>query len=296
MSVNDAPILQPTPGNWAGLATLGLVWGSAFIAMTIALRDLPPLWVAAGRVGMGALVLGAIASQRKTALPAGREHIPYILTIGVLGAAIPFFLLAWGQQFVPSAFAGVSMASVALFVLPLAHVFVPGERLSWPKFAGVATGFAGVLVLIGERAVAGGGQAIGQLACVGAAACYAVSSIVTRRCPAIGPIRLATWQTGVGALILVPVALWQEGVPDLPAWPSLLALLYLAAIPTAAANLLRVWIVRSAGPSFMSLVNYQVPAWSIILGIALLGEPAPAGLFAALVLILGGIGISQIRR
>jgi drug/metabolite transporter (DMT)-like permease len=296
MSANDAPVAQPTLANWAGIATLGLVWGSAFIAMTVALRDLPPLWVAAGRVGIGALVLGLIASRRPTSLPARREHVPYIVTIAVLGASLPFFLLAWGQQFIPSAFAGVSMASIALFVLPLAHLFVPGERMTWPKALGVAAGFAGVLVLIGERAVAGGGQLTGQLACVGAAACYAVSSIVTRRCPAIGPIRLATSQTTLAALILVPIALWREGLPPLPGPGPLLALLYLAAIPTAAANLLRVWIVRSAGPSFMSLVNYQVPVWSVILGIALLGEPAPAGLFAALALILGGIGITRLRR
>ena len=91
----------------------------------------------------------------------------------------------------------------------------------------------------------------------------------------------------------VPVAWAVEGPPPLPS-PQLLAVLaFLGLIPTAGANFLRVLVVRSAGPVFMSLVNYQVPVWSVVLGGLILGEALPKSLLLAMSLILLGVGLSQ---
>lgn len=68
---------------------------------------------------------------------------------------------------------------------------------------------------------------------------------------------------------------------------------FLGLVPTAAANMLRVLVIRSAGPVFMSLTNYQVPVWSVLMGAWLLGEQLPASLLLALALILSGVGLSQ---
>ncbi|MGB0904447.1 MAG: EamA family transporter, partial [Mangrovicoccus sp.] len=64
-------------------------------------------------------------------------------------------------------------------------------------------------------------------------------------------------------------------------------------VSTAAMNLLRVLVIRSAGPSFMTLTNYQVPVWSVVLGSLVLAEPLPPALLWALLLILSGVAISQ---
>ena len=91
--------------------------------------------------------------------------------MGVFSNALPFFLLNWAQQSVASAFAGMTMASVPLFVLPLAHLFVPGERIGPVKLIGFVTGFVGVILLIGPRDLmqleAGGWRlTLARLACV----------------------------------------------------------------------------------------------------------------------------------
>ena len=214
--------------------------------------------------------------------------------MGGIGAALPFFLLSWGQQHVSSGFAGVSMAAVALFVLPLSAALVPGEGISAAKVGGVAVGFAGVIALFWGRFGDGTGAAfLGQLACVGAAGCYAVASIATRLCPPMDPVRLAAAQIGIGAAIVLPLAFLTQGVPDLPAARPLVALGVLALVPTAAANLLRVAVIRSAGPQFMSLTNYQVPVWAVLFGVAFLGEAVPGTLVLALGLILSGIAATQ---
>lgn len=188
------------------------------------------------------------------------------------------------------------MASVALIVLPLAHFLIPGERLTWRRCAGFGIGFIGVCVLIGGQAFESSGAALetaGRVACVSAACCYGISSVLMRRLPAIDPIGLSTVILIIAALITVPLALINEAPPPLPDTKTLLVIGFLGLIPTAAANMLRVLVIRSAGPVFMSLTNYQVPVWSVLLGAWILGEPLPASLLLALALILIGVGLSQ---
>ncbi|XDA99399.1 DMT family transporter [Sulfitobacter sp. LCG007] len=288
-----------TPASWLMIVALGLTWGGTFLMMEIALRGISPFWLASGRIGFAALLMLAVWSALGFRLfharPSG-EDIAALVAVGMLSSAIPFMLLSWGQQYVTSGFAGVSMAAVALIVLPLAHFFVPGERLSWRKIAGFVVGFVGVCILIGGQAFDSTGadrELAGRAACLGAATCYALSSILMRRLPPVDPIGLATILVIIGSAVVIPVALAVEGPPPLPDGQTLAAICFLGLVPTAAANLLRVLVVRSAGPVFMSLTNYQVPVWSVMLGAVVLGEPLPPSLLLAMALILAGVGLSQ---
>ncbi|MCD2363990.1 DMT family transporter [Sulfitobacter mediterraneus] len=296
-----APDTTPriTVYSWLMVATLAFVWGGTFMVTEVALRGITPFWLAASRIVFAALVMVAVWGLRGFALfqaPLSGPQRAALFTIGAASSAVPFSLLAWGQQHVTSGFAGVSMASTALIMLVLAHFFVPGERLTLRRSIGFAIGFCGVVVLIGGQAFETSGgllEPIGRAACIGAACCYSVSSILMRRLPAVDPIGLATVLLLIAAAITVPLALITEGLPPLPDNQTLVVLAFLGLIPTAAANILRVLVVRSAGPVFMSLVNYQVPVWSVVLGAWILAEPMPPSLLYAMVLILAGVAISQ---
>jgi drug/metabolite transporter (DMT)-like permease len=106
-------------------------------------------------------------------------------------------------------------------------------------------------------------------------------------------ISLAAAALGIGAVLTAPYALIVEGIPDSVPAISLLALLYLGMFPTGLAQLLLVQVIRSAGPVFMSLLNYQVPLWSMLLGVVFLGEELPTNIYWALTLILSGLALSQ---
>ena len=286
----------PTPANWFSIFALGLIWGGTFMVVSIALEGYGPLTVACARTTLGAIALSALVVALGRPLP-DRSVIKHLIMIGALNTALPFTLLSWGQQYVPSAFAGISMAALPLIVLPLAHFF-SDEPLSARRFAGVAVGFAGAIVLIGPAALRiGEGMApLGQIACLAATVSYAISSILTRRCPPVDPITMAAATLIVGAAILIPPTLAFEGVPGWAGMRSGLAILILGFLPTALANLLRVIVIRSAGSVFMTLVNYQVPLWSVVFGAFVLREDLPFRFFAALGLILCGLAISQWRR
>lgn len=288
-----------TAKSWIMVAILGLTWGGTFLVTEIALEGLTPFWLAAGRIVFAAILMSAIWGARGFRLfkgPVSRGDWLAATLIGAFSSAVPFMLLAWGQQFVTSGFAGVSMAAVALIILPLAHFFVPGERLTPRKGVGFVIGFAGVCVLIGAQAFETTGASMepaGRLACLGAASCYALSSILMRRLPPVDTIGLATLLVLVSTVLVVPIAFIVEGPPPLPDTKTTIVVVLLGLIPTAAANLLRVSVVRTAGPVFMSLTNYQVPVWSVVLGSLLLGEPLPSSLLWAMMLILAGVALSQ---
>jgi drug/metabolite transporter (DMT)-like permease len=295
--MQDAPRITLT--SWIMIMLLALIWGGTFMVTEVALTEMPPFWTAASRVCLAALVMIGIWAQRGFRLffrPPSQADLVALLFVGAASSAVPFSLLAWGQQFVTSGFAGVSMAATALIILPLAHFFVPGERMSLRKSLGFLVGFAGVVILIGAEAFDSTGTAYetwGRLACLGASSCYALSSIVMRRLPPVDPIGLATVLLLIASCITVPLALSTEGLPPVPSGSIIGVLAFLGLVPTAAANFLRVLVVRSAGPVFMSLVNYQVPVWSVFLGALILNEPLPPTLIWSLALILCGVAISQ---
>ncbi len=291
---------NPGALNWVLVLSLGVIWGTAFMGTSLALEGFGPVTVTAGRVALGALALivaGPMIGQGIGQLRGGREWA-FAALIGAGAIALPFSLLSWGLTHVPSAFAGVAMGAVPLLVLPLVAVFSPEEGIGPRRIAGVALGFVGLVLLVGDGALDSTGRDaewLGRLACIGAAACYAGGSVLTRRAPPMPPVAFAAATLLVGAVLMVPLALWFEGLPEIyPLRPSL-ALIYVALLPTGLASILRVKIITTAGSLFMSLVSYMVPVWAVVFGVALMGEDLPPQIFIALALILAGIGLSQLR-
>ena len=173
---------------------------------------------------------------------------------------------------------------------------MPGERIFLSKLVGFGVGFLGTVLLIGTSRLGlaeGRVETLARFACVTAAFCYACGSIATRQCPPTNELALSTGSLILAALFLLPIALLIEGPPNLPSLSGLLAVGYLGLVPTALAFVIKVAVIRSAGPSFMTLTNYQVPVWSVLAGSLFMGETLPATLFIALALILLGVAIIQ---
>jgi len=293
---------QATRRDWLCLFALGLIWGASFLGVSVALEGSGPLTVAAGRILMGALVLICAAfltgvGLPDTKTPDGKRLWLHCFGFAIFTNALPFSLLSWAQLHVTSGFAGITMAVVPLFVLPLARIVLK-ENMTPRKVAGFMLGFIGVLVLIGPSALGGVGtitENVARFACVSASLCYAIGTMITRTAPK-GPL-LSYSAAGLllGSMMIVPIALSLEGIPPSAGVRPLLALIYLGLFPTALATILLVNVVNSAGPTFMSLVNYQVPIWAVVFGIVFLGEALPPSFITALLLILLGLAISQAK-
>ena len=284
-------------GDWAGLIALTLLWGTSFAFNEIALQSLSPAMLVAGRVAIAGLVLYAVMRASGVRLPTTWRAWAPLVVMGILGNVLPFKLVASAQQHIDSSVAGVLMAIMPLFVLTLAHFFVPGARLTPYKIVGFLAGFAGVVFVIGPDALSGlrgNASLLGALAVLASALSYAINSIYARRIGARDPLQLAVGTTLIAVMLCLPQAAAQLPAAALPSAGAVAAVGVLGLLSTGFATVLYFRIIQGPGPTFLSMVNYLVPAWAVLAGAWLLGETLQMGVYIGLALILSGIAISEL--
>jgi drug/metabolite transporter (DMT)-like permease len=294
MSEGDARAMRA--GEWGLLVFLSGLWGGSFFFVEVALVELPPVTTVALRVAGGALVLLAVLRLAGVALPRGLPVWRAFLVIGVLNNAIPFSLIAWGQTEIAGGLASILNATTPLFAVVLAQFLTRDEKLTPSRLGGAATGFAGVVAMIGPDALAGlGGALAAQLACLLAAFSYALAGIYGRRFRRLGvaPLATAAGQVIASSLVLVPLALlverpWTLAPPGAATWSAIAALVVLS---TALGYVLYFRILAAAGATNILLVTFLVPASAILLGAVFLGERLEPRHFAGMALIGAGLAL-----
>jgi drug/metabolite transporter (DMT)-like permease len=291
-----------TLADWIMLLSLTLMWGTSFLLTKVAVGGLLPDLVVAGRLVLAALLLVPFALILASRPAAGVRLWVFYALIAIFGNVLPFSLITWGQTFIDSGLAGILMAIMPLATLGLAHFLVPGERLTRYRAAGFLMGFAGVVVLMGPDAFSdlanGQGHLLPMLAVLGGALCYAVSSILARLRPPSDALFSAASTISLATLMVVPMLFLRGGleIHAVPETRSLIAVALLGVFATAIATIVYFRLVKSAGPSFVSQLNYLIPLWAVGVGMLFLGEePEPNHLYA-LGLILSGILVTQLER
>lgn len=287
----------PQLGDWLSLLALTVLWGSAFLFNELALSSFPPSVLVGGRIAIATVLVCGYLYISGDGLPApGRAWLP-MLVLAVFGNVLPFQLIAWAQQHIDSSLAGILMAVMPLFVLTLAHLFVPGARLTPTRVAGFLVGFAGVAAIIGPDFLQGipdNMALLGALAALGAALSYSIGTVYARTLGAGSPVRRSAGMLIVASMLSAPSAFVDLPAVSNPSMTAVVALVVLGLLVTGFATLLYFRLIQGPGPTFLSLVNYLVPAWAVLAGAVFLGESLTASVFLGLALILVGIGISEL--
>ncbi len=286
---------RASPLDFLLLLLLACIWGSSFTIIKVVVPHLPPFSLTLWRVALAAVALLAAAWWRGEHLRFSAAAWGWITLAGITGNSAPFTLISWGEERVDSGLAAILISITPFVVLLLAHFLIGEERLTARRVAGVALGFAGVVVLIGPASLAQVGEdAARQLAVAGAAVCYALNTLMVRHLqlwhmgPQNGPLALAAGIMLTSVLTLAPVALLAEGIVIPPAKSALLAAL-LGVVHTALATLVMFAIIRRAGATFFATINFLIPVVGYLLGVLVLGEPLSWRALAALALVLAGL-------
>ena len=265
-----------TRSEWAILLILALIWGAAFFFIHVAVAHVAPLTYVWLRLTIAAA--GLLAWMRfkgeKLSLP-----LPVwgaILVLALLNNIVPFALFGWAQQHIASGLASILNATTPIWGVVVAHIATSDERMTPAKLFGVVVGFVGVATMIGPDLLASGESLLPQLACIAASLCYALAGVWARRFKPMGlkPLKVATAQLLVGALVMTPVSLtvadpWLGGSPSLEALGAITAL---ALACTALGYVLYFRLIDSAGATNATLVTLLVPPVAILLGALFLGE------------------------
>ena len=278
------------------LLTLAFLWGSSFLFIEIALDELEPTALMALRLFFGAAALIPILLAQRgapTAVADLRTAGRSLWILGVVNAAVPFTLIAWGQQYIDSGIAAIANASLPIFVVLLAIRFRPSERVTGFRLAGIVAGLVGVAVLTGAEFDAGWSAVVGTLAVVSASFLYATGALYAQsRVEHVDPMVLATGSAITGMLVLLPLALAQAP-STFPSWEALASVAVLGFGGMAAGQLLYYVVIDRYGSTRASLVTYLLPVIALVLGALLLDEPVEVTALIGLVLILSGVAFGS---
>jgi drug/metabolite transporter (DMT)-like permease len=267
---------QMKASDWMLIGILSILWGGSFFFIKIGVSALPPLTVVLARVALAALTLLVVVRIAGLRMSDHRLQWLSFIGMGILNNLIPFSLIFWAQQHIASGLASILNATTPLFAVIAAHVLLKNEKLTGQRVAGVLAGLAGVGIMMGPDLLLGAGQTtlLAQLACLGAAVSYACAGIFGRRFAGVPPLVTAAGQVSATTLMMLPLVLIidKPWLLPVPAMPVIGALMGLAMLSTALAYVIFFRILRSAGPTNLSLVTLIIPIVAILLGTVLLGE------------------------
>jgi drug/metabolite transporter (DMT)-like permease len=281
------------PRELAVLLVLGATWGSSFLFIKVGVEDLSPLMLVEARLFLGAATVVVATYALGLSLPRTRRLWLDAAIMALLSNVVPFALIAWAETHIASGTASVLNASMPLFTAMLAPFFITDEGMTTPKLVGVLTGFVGVAVFSGGDITDIGSNALGDLAAVAAAACYAIGLVFARlRFSGEHPLSLSAGQLVSGFVLLAPVAAVlgaREGISlhiD-----SGLSVLALGVFNTGFAYVMYLWLVAEVGAVRTSLVTYVIPVTGLLLGWAVLDETIGPAAVVGLLLIVAGIAL-----
>ncbi|MEY2398731.1 MAG: hypothetical protein QOJ00_1905 [Actinomycetota bacterium] len=241
-----------------------------------------------------ALVLGVAVRFGVARYPRGLSEWRTVTIMAVISNVFPFALFAWGEERVTSSLASVLNATTPLWTAALAAVaFLPGERLNLRRSAGLLLGLAGVVVIV-EPWRAGSGQVLGELACVGAAACYGVGFVYTSRfiSGTIPPMTAAVGQITSGAVVAALIATGTAAFSSSATHVDFhiaAAILTLGAVGTGLAYLLFFNLIEISGPTVASTVTFAMPIVGVLLGVVVLHETIGWNVALGGVVVIAGI-------
>ena len=259
---------------WLALVTLYIVWGSTFIALAIAVRDLPPFLAMAIRHLVAGTVLLAVALPRgdRRGDPVGRRQIGAAFIFGGLLFVTGHGALAWAQQTVPAGVAALLVGTIPIWMALFDRVAF-GRRLARSAYGGIALGFAGLAFLF-DPFGKGSVDRLGALVIVLSAMCWAAGSLYSRGAPLPKrPLVSAGLASLCGGILLGSYAVVSGEIGE-AVWTTeaTLALAYLVVVGSFVGFTSYVWLLRSAPTSLVSTYAYVNPIVAVALGWLILDE------------------------
>lgn len=279
------------------MGLLALFWGSSFLWIKMALASFSPVQMTFVRLVLGAAVLTVLCYAGRQRLPRSRALWGHLTVAALVGNAIPFTLFAVGEQTVDSGVAGVLNATTPLWVLLIGITLRSEKDLNPVKLTGLVLGFAGTLLIFSpwEAEIAGWGAFVILVAAI----CYAVSFAYIGRFVSgrgVAPIALSATQI-ISATGLTALALPVQGLAPVHLhWQAVVAVVILGVFGTGFAFALNYRLITDEGPTNASAVAYLLPVVSVLLGALFLNEELTPHVVAGMVVVLGGVAMTRVRK
>jgi drug/metabolite transporter (DMT)-like permease len=276
------------------------IWGSTWLFIKLGLNDLPPLTFAGIRFLIAATILFSMIALRRVPFPTNRRDLTLLAVTGILSFSFNYGLVFWGEQYISSGLAALLQSTLPAFGLIIAHYYLPRERMTLPRMAGVLLGVVGVAVIFSNQLQVSGPRALwGSAALVLSAFCAAYANVLVKAYGLnLQPSVLAAGQMFFGLIPLLLVGIPLEGNPFKFHWTpiAIISLFYLAIVGTVVAFLLYYWLIHNMDVTKTMLIALVTPVTAVVLGMLVLKEELHWRTLVGGVMIMSGIGLIVVRR
>ena len=284
------------------LLLLIVMWGSSFAALKVSLETIPPLWVMSLRLVIGCLTITTFFLILRKNLPLTLDFWKWSLIIGFLGFSVPFSIISWGTQFIPSSLVAILMGANPIITLILAYFFLADNTLTIRMVIGVFLGLLGIILLIGFGNINAdlykAEFIYGQLAVLTGTFSFALASILLKNLPQEHSFERTLGSLICGSIIGLFLAYFFSNssleIHEISI-KSAVSLTLLGIFSTGIASVIWFKVIALKGPVFLALVNYLIPVWALILGIFLLNEQINFIVGFGLIFITIGIWLIEKR-
>jgi len=274
---------------------VSLTWGTSWLAISVGVRDVPPLTLAGVRMVIGSAAIASFAGAFRTRGGPPRAEFPRWLGIGLANLGVPFALIFWAETRIPSGMTAMLFGTYPAFTAVLAHWMLPHEPLSARRTASVLLAGLAVVLLVGPVGALHGGAFLPVLAVLAASLVSAGGAVLVKRYAAgRSAMWLAVLQTaGAGALLLLLAALFERS--QAPRWtpPAIAALLYLALVVTLGCFVGGIWLLQRLPATFVSMAVVVETAVAVFLGAVALHEPVGVNVLVGLGLVIVSVWLAK---
>src|SRR3954469_21843013 len=279
--------------DWLAFLALGLMWGSSYLFIKLAVDDFGTFTLVALRLLVGAALLWVVIRLAHQPLPREPRMYGHLLVMAVVNITIPFLLITWAEQSVDSSLAAILTPPVPFFAIVLSALFLHDEPMRVNGVVGLLVGFVGVVIITSPGLTGTGGSPVGELALLGAAFSYAVGAVYSRRnVRGLPPMVPAVFQVSFAAIFVTICALLFEhpwtATPDAEA---IFSILWLGVFGSGIAYLLVFRLFTNWGATRTTLISYVIPPVGIALGFLVLNEPIDARIILGTGLVVAGVGL-----
>lgn len=273
-------------------ALLCFIWGSTWLAIRFGLESLTPVFSAGLRFSLASLMILLLMKIKKISLQTDRESIRLYILMGFFSFVIPFGLVYWAEQFVPSGMAAVLFAVYPFCVVIFSYLRLPGEQIGFYKIAGTVLGFTGIVVIFsdsftGDLTV----YILGMLAVVLSGMMQAWIAVSIKKFGHhLHPLSMNFIPMVIAGISMILIGYFSEDLSKIKIDENaILSILYLACFGSVVTFTGFYWLIKRMNIVILSLLAFITPIVALILGYFVYGEELSLRHFSGTALVLTGI-------
>ncbi|MDZ7626309.1 MAG: EamA family transporter [Ignavibacteriaceae bacterium] len=272
--------------------TICLIWGSTWIAIRYGLESLTPMFSAGVRFSLASIFIFILMRVKNISLQTDKVSIRLYLMMGFFSFVIPFGLVYWAQQFVPSGMAAVLFAVYPFWVVIFSHIRIPSDFIGFFKIFGTVLGFAGIVIIFSDSFVGDmSNYLIGMFAVVLSGIMQAWIAVSIKKFGHhLHPLSMNIIPMAIAGISMLLIALFTEDLSTLKFnQNAYISILYLAVFGSIVTFTSFYWLIKHVNLVILSLVAFITPIVALILGYFLYNEVLSTRHFVGSALVLTGV-------